>query len=465
MIKIKSNKLMKIVPVCLIMMLGFSSQHLFTAQACTYNSAGEDTMYSSAIQDGDKDQVQQQPPVELTEDEKEVDVNAYKVPEFDRSNAAVAKATKLFNESIKAYRAAPAIRDNMQVSVSATKVGEVTTRDAEIPLLISPNASRIVMEDITLTAIDGTIYGEFAPRPTRYYAFDFDGPIKMEMFVNLVGMFAFPQYPMMYSEDPLSRIFMYTPEAQIVGYRLVRDDNNPPREVPEVKIESAVMGAPVTLRFDPDTKLLLMFETWLHDPNLAVDDGSVIKITMDPKILDAEPIEEFIVETDGRREARSMMMITAPPSSMSLIGYEVEDYEAMDLDGNAVKIDPKMGRVTVLLFWNVPIEGLSSVLNMYEDIVRWANAEDLVVDFISVNHGDTLENIISSIDDRKFSFPVYYQTDTLATYNAYRVVPMPTFIIISPNRIVEKVYEEFDPLTPLFEELKKSIRAVLEKDL
>lgn len=110
-----------------------------------------------------------------------------------------------------------------------------------------------------------------------------------------------------------------------------------------------------------------------------------------------------------------------------------EDFTVYDVDGNEVRLSDFAGRPVVLNFWTSWCSYCKLEMPDFNEV--WADyGDDVVFMMVNVTDGsrETLEDGMSYIVDKGYSFPVYYDTDLDATY-AYNIQSLPTTVFIDSD--------------------------------
>lgn len=420
---------------------------------------------------------------------------------FDRSSSAVKRATAVFNEVKQAYRTAMAIRDRMTVTVSVRDAGQSHQQESAAEILITRDSAIVKLDSvlpgedkarITLTVLDGTMYGEWSAKPQRYYAQDYEPPITMTLFTDLVGGFVFPQFPLMFSEDPLQNVFIHTLQPRIVGLRETRLD--PPagagpetegKPVIDLLIEPVVEGADLVMRIDPETHLIMTFEATIFDMQQNEGSGTVIRVTMNPTVESDVPVEEFVVNTDERHEVEMFDMLFVDDSLSSLIGKQIPDFafeevslaaaeqpqpqgkeQAPEPELATVTRESLMGHVILLAVWDAPSNGLYDVLPTLADLRAWANTEGYVMTVVPVNFGDPMEEIRDIVSGLDKPIVCYYDPTNQALMNDLMVRYLPTIAVVAADGTILYVYEgDLKENQSLLPKLKAAVRQAVTKDI
>ncbi|MFG0328850.1 MAG: TlpA family protein disulfide reductase [Phycisphaerales bacterium] len=403
-----------------------------------------------------------QPDPAVVEPGGDVDEQSESGVPFDYSEEAAASARKRFEQVVQAYRAAPALRDRCTLRTVQRFMGQEQPLEITIPVLLASDAARLELEKLTLTAVDGTLYAEWADRPDRYYAFDYEGAIAADLFNQSLPIFPLVQIPLRYADDPLTELFLFLIEPEIVGKREVVTASG--ASAVELRVESANPdGASVTVRIDPETNLATRFESFLRDPNMPEGDGLEVVLEMHPEILDAPPLEDLLVEIEDRREV-DFIELTAPPNTLDLVGAEIEPLEFTTLDGDAVAIEDLLGHVLVLALWTIPSEGLAPVLPGLVEANDWVNENAMSVKLLAINVTDPSVEIEQHWMAAGYELPVY-RDDNAAAARALQAPYFPVLVVIGADGVIHDARVGLNPGVDAFGEIKAMIESATKLGL
>lgn len=384
------------------------------------------------------------------------------VPEFDRSLEGVNRARNLFERVVETYRSAPAIRDRVSISMVRVADQEYPAQTHEVPLIISREGVRIVLNDITITAVDGTLYGEYAPKPQRLYVEDFQGRLTPDLFTTQNAMFPFPHFGLTLADSPIDNLFFFTFDARLVGHRSLDDETL--GAVEQVRIECSTEGAPCTLTIDPQSHLVVRFESEIRDL-VNPDTGWDVRTDMQPELLDAFPVEEFVVDTDDRKQVQSMGLLTAERVTADLINTPAPEFSFDDPAGDTLTIDDCVGKATVLTFWWIASEAMSPVLDSLVAVAEWIEQEQLDAQVVPVNCANTVEDLELYLKSRELEIAQWRDPDGTTSIRSYFAPSWPTTVVISPAGKVVAAYVGTDPGDTFVQRVCNDVRRALDEDL
>jgi len=389
---------------------------------------------------------------------------ADQIPDFSTDPQSITNAKSIFDNSVSAYHAVKAIRDKTEVKSISTYAGRSDDQSFKVPMLLTKDAMWIKLDKGKFTVIDGTIYGEHEDYPKRLYIQDFEGKITTDLFVDLMYLIPFVNIPMMYSDDPLADLFLATINPKIAGYRHIPSTTQH-NQYDELLIKSSDDGADLQLRFDPDTHLITRFRTMLHDPNMDEMDGTEIIVSFHPEILDTVPLNEFVINTDNRREVDNITALYAPANVDDLLGESAPAFDLPDIDGNTIHSSTFVGNVIVLGFWKIEHEGLLPILPALDKLAAWRDQEGKSVKIYAINAGDDLDILRTNWNKQNYRFNLLMDSDMKVTTETFKLGLFPTIIIISANGEITSVDDDLQVNDDITEILKKQVREALQKGL
>lgn len=384
------------------------------------------------------------------------------LPEFDRSLAGVTRGRDLLDAVVEKYRKAAAIRDKAVITLRTVSSRPVPDQRHEVPLIISRDAAMIVLDKLTFTAIDGTLYGEYASKPDRLYSEDYEGPLTASLFTTHQAIFPLPHFGLCLSVHPVDDLFFFTFDARVVGHRTITD---PERGVLEqIRIESTTDGAPCTLSIDAATGLAVRFEAELR----SVDDpttGWDVTTEMTPAVLEEFPLEEFVVRTEGRKEVSSIGFLTAEAVTSDLVGTPAPRFEFADPEGKSISLDDCFGKAAVITFWWIPSEAQFPVLDMLGEIEKWVQEEKVNAVVVPVNCGDRVEDLDLYLASRSKRVARWRDEGGRTSIKDYFAPIWPTTVVISPAGKVTHAFITTDPGATFVERVRNAVKRSLQEDL
>ncbi|GEM_PF-3689378 len=384
------------------------------------------------------------------------------VPEFDRGIEGVNRARAIFDKVVETYRKAPAIRDNATVTMQFIADQEYPEQSHDVSLIISREGVRLVLDDITMTAIDGTLYGEYAPKPERLFIEDFNGPLTVDLFTMQNSIFPFPHFGLCLSENPIDNLFFFTFDARLVGQRTIKDEKW--GDVEQVRIESSTDGAPCTLTIDPKTNLVVRFESQISD--LANEDTKWnVTTEMHPELLEQFPVEQFVIQTDNRKVVQSIGLLTAERVTADLINTPAPDFMFPDPEGNTISLKDCEGEVTVLAFWWIPSEATAPILDSLLEVRKWIDDEQIKARIVPVDCGDSVEDMDLYLKGREIEIDHWRDEGGRISIGTYYAPSWPTTVVISPAGKVVQTWVGTDPSDSFTERLRNAVKKALDEDL
>ena len=385
-------------------------------------------------------------------------------PEFSTDERAIETARRIFDECVQAYRNAPAVSDTTTVRSISTFAGRSNEESFDVPMILALEAARLTINKITFTAIDNTLYGESGVEEGRRYVRDYVGGISSDLFTETLYIFPIPQLQMMYADDPLQSIFIATLDPTLGGYREIIDPNTGVKRH-EIRIDSNGDGADVLLQIDQESKLIRRFYTVLRDPNVDENDGIEIISEMMPEVLDELPVEDFLVETEGRRSVSSVQGLFLPPNASDLVNQPSPVYELPDIDGEFVHSDALAGHAMVIAFWQIAHEGLLPVLPAMDTLAEWVEDEGRPVGLVAINVGDPPDRLQTFWTSNEYDFRLLVDADVAVARDDFLIGMFPTVFVIAPDGVIHSVHVDFALDADIAAILKEDIAEALNKGL
>lgn len=384
------------------------------------------------------------------------------IPEFDRSLEGVNQARRIFDKVVETYRNAPAIRDDTVVSMRFVSDQEYPEQKHEVPLIISREGVRIILNDITMTAIDGTLYGEYGLKPKRLFVEDFEGPLSVDLFTIQNSIFPFPHFGLCLSDSPIDNLFFFTFDARLVGHRTISDEKW--GSVEQVRVESSTDGAPCTLSIDPKTNLVVRFESEITDLSNP-DTRWEVTTEMNPQLLEDFPVAEFVVNTDDRKIVPSIALLTADQVTADLIDAPAPEFTFVDPDENTISLDDCLGKTTVLSFWWIASEATAPVLDSLQELQKWIDDDAINAMIVPVDCGDTVEDLDLYLKGRQIEIPQWQDEGGKISIGTFHAPSWPTTVVISPAGKVVAAFMGTDPGATFVERVRHAIQRALDQDL
>ncbi len=135
-----------------------------------------------------------------------------------------------------------------------------------------------------------------------------------------------------------------------------------------------------------------------------------------------------------------------------------KEFTVYDYEGNEVPLSSMQGKPTVVNFWAtwcgycvIEMPDFELAYNSYKDDVNF-----MMVDLTSET--ETIESAKAFIDEKGYTFPVYYDTERSA-YSAYKLTSIPrTLIILDDGTLMYEHVGAMDRIT-----LTSKIEAAIEK--
>ncbi len=120
--------------------------------------------------------------------------------------------------------------------------------------------------------------------------------------------------------------------------------------------------------------------------------------------------------------------------------YQAIDFEVLNESGERVKLSSYFGKPIVVNFWATwcgPCQAeIPEFIDAYEKY-----GED--VEFLMVNltdgHTDTVESVKEFVNENKYDFPLYFDTEYSAS-NAYQVYSIPQTLFVDEKGNIQNLY-------------------------
>jgi cytochrome c biogenesis protein CcmG, thiol:disulfide interchange protein DsbE len=133
---------------------------------------------------------------------------------------------------------------------------------------------------------------------------------------------------------------------------------------------------------------------------------------------------------------------------------EAKDFEALDLDGNTVRLSDLRGRVVLLNFWGIWCKSCRQEIPQLSELDREGREKGLVV--LGADYGDAPEDLPPFVKELEVSYPVLVD-DGLA--EEYQVLVFPTTVVIDRKGIIRRRVEGYRE--EAFEEMKSLAASLL----
>ena len=120
--------------------------------------------------------------------------------------------------------------------------------------------------------------------------------------------------------------------------------------------------------------------------------------------------------------------------------YAAPDFTVLDVDGNEVALSDMKGKPVVINFWATWCYFCGSEMPDFEEMYQ-QYGDEVVFMMVNVTDGvqDTVSTAQSYIDEKAYTFPVYFDTELEATY-AYGATSLPvTYFVDAEGDIAGRV--------------------------
>lgn len=380
--------------------------------------------------------------------------------ESNRTPEAVAKGLETLVKTRETYRKAPAVTEKIKISIS-TPMG---AQEMAISSDYDTSGFRISVDDqMTLVGMKDEIYMSMSPE--KYLAMPVEGGNYEATLMMATGGGGIP--------DP------------VVPLRLGKDPVKP-EEIPGMLSLAAMMNPKLTAYREEGGMKLVLLEGQGGSGIISIDAASglikQVNLSVSPENAPA-PMSIGIAfsidvatpttlpnpitfDTEGKTKVSTQEELFPEPPKALEVGAMAPDFDLKTLSGESVSLASLRGKVVVIDFWATWCGPCKRGLPVLNEVVKWAQAEKLPIEFFGVNvweQGDaaartkTADGYWSKQD---FAFQSLIDpTDKIA--EAYGVSGIPTSFVIGPDGKVFKVHQGFDP--GMLESMKTELQEVTGK--
>jgi thiol-disulfide isomerase/thioredoxin len=374
----------------------------------------------------------------------------------------VERAREILEESARAYRRLPALREALVYSVEAPGAAAESKR---FEYGFGPGPAAYAGDALfQVVALRGTMYLTKSDVADKYVAVPYDGDFGAAL--NRIGGREGPLFepPAIAMHDGKSL------EAVVEALRFkileplrigaCRSVPGPPGRTQDEILLTAANGE-LRLRLDADSHLLASLSLAVRPPGappglLLRIEGSFVQRT--PPGTAAE-----IAFSPGERVA--VAGITDLESSRLKAGSAAPAFELHTLEGARVALRELRGRVVVLDFWATWCAPCWKTLAETQELFRWAAAEHLPVAVFAV---DTLERAASE-QERQARVAEFWRSQRFAmptlldlgdeTFRSYGNPGLPSLVLVAPDGTVARYHQGLFP--DMQETLRREVREAL----
>ena len=403
---------------------------------------------SATAQDGEKPAAQAPKAVEFTEEQK--------------SPEAIKQGLGQLEKSSKAYRAAPAITEDITINVT-TPMGPQKTM---IKSAWGPKDTyRIAVDEgeMTMTSDGSNVFMELKDSPDKFIEVKVDPNEPFKAFMEMTQGGGLPDPAAGFrldktqwkAEDLPKMLSMQAfTNPKVGGFRMM--DN-----VPQVMLVDQA-GTSV-LSFDPKNSLITASQMKLMPPGAPPGFTLDVLFTFKPKLL--EKLPEPITFDAGDRERVSAMDQLGPQPVK--VGEAAPTFTLASLDGEEVSLESLKGQIVVLDFWATWCGPCRKGLPELQKVAEWVKQENMPVKIFAVDVWEDgsvqekTEKVKKFWTEQKFTFPTLMDLDDKVV-GTYGISGIPATFVIGRDGNIIGYHGGFDP--GMAETLKKELTdAVQEK--
>lgn len=136
------------------------------------------------------------------------------------------------------------------------------------------------------------------------------------------------------------------------------------------------------------------------------------------KTAEALSADENNAETESQTEAERL---------------EAVDFTVYDAEGNAVSLSSLEGKITIVNFWatwcGFCVQEMPDFQKIYDE---YGDQINMMMVNVTDGQRETKESAMAYVEEKGYTFPVYYDTDSSASYS-YGVNALPTTLLISAD--------------------------------
>ena len=387
---------------------------------------------------------------------------AVEFTEDQKSPEAIKQGLAQLEKSSKAYRAAPALTEDITIDVTTPMGPQKTTLQSTW----GPNDTyRIAVDDgaMTMTSDGGNVFMELKESPDKFIEAKVDPNEPFKAFMEITQGGGLP--------DPAA------------GFRLDRTQWKP-EELPKMLSMSAFMnpklggfrvldGVPQVLlvdqagssviSFDPKHSLITSSAMKLTPPGAPPEFTLDVLFTFRPKVM--EKLPEAIAFDPGDRERVSAMDELGPQPVKT--GEAAPTFTLATLDGEEVSLESLQGEIVVLDFWATWCGPCRKGLPELQKVADWVKEKNMPVKIFAVDVWEDgsveekTEKVRKFWADQKFTFPTLMDLDDKVV-GTYGISGIPATFVIGRDGTIIGYHGGFDP--GMAETLKKELtEAVQEK--
>lgn len=362
----------------------------------------------------------------------------------ERTAEAVAKGLETLVNTRQVYRTTPAITEKIKIAIQ-TPMG---VQEMGIVSDYGRDGFKIVVDDqMSMVGTAGQLFMSMSPE--KYLAIPAEDGAYEAAVMQATGGGGIPDpaVSLRLGKDPvkpeeipgmLSLAAMMNPA--LTGYREVDG-------MKQVLLEG--QGGAGVISIDAKSGLIGQVNLQVSPPNAPPE--MKINIAFDIDVATPAKLPTPIAfDPEGKTKVDTQEeLFPAPPEALA-VGSMAPEFDLKTLDGKSVSLASLRGKVVVIDFWATWCGPCKQGLPVLNEVVKWAQAEKLPIEFFGVNvweQGDAAAR--NKVADgywskQGFAFQSLIDpTDKIA--EAYGVSGIPTSFVIGRDGKVLKVHQGFDP--------------------